>query len=264
MQSRMMATTTYRSLSSATLTNSSTSVCSSLHPTAIRCISSSSWSSTCPTSTSRSTASASRSLSSPFRPSSSVLLGHTFPNRIATPIMIGAGLVTAGLIANLLLGSKGAGTPASGKWIKGGFNAKMDKKEAAQILGLRETALTKAKVKEAHRRMMIANHPDRGGAPYLASSKLSPNFQHTQHQSVIPLPPHSHVQFLSLFATNRNQRGKRLARQNSLSLASTLTCPAPHTPPHSPYMPHDPVHLDKYSETHSTPFAALSHVTKTS
>lgn len=83
--------------------------------------------------------------------------------------MIGAGLVTAGLIANLLLGSKGAGTPASGKWIKGGFNAKMDKKEAAQILGLRETALTKAKVKEAHRRMMIANHPDRGGAPYLAS-----------------------------------------------------------------------------------------------
>lgn len=33
----------------------------------------------------------------------------------------------------------------------------------------RETALTKAKIKEAHRRMMIANHPDRGGAPYLAS-----------------------------------------------------------------------------------------------
>ena len=45
----------------------------------------------------------------------------------------------------------------------------MDKKEAAQILGLRETALTKARIKEAHRRMMIANHPDRGGAPYLAS-----------------------------------------------------------------------------------------------
>lgn len=45
----------------------------------------------------------------------------------------------------------------------------MTKSEAAQILGLRETALTKAKVKEAHRRMMIANHPDRGGAPYIAS-----------------------------------------------------------------------------------------------
>jgi DnaJ family protein C protein 19 len=45
----------------------------------------------------------------------------------------------------------------------------MDKSEAAQILGLRETALTKQRIKEAHRRMMIANHPDRGGAPYLAS-----------------------------------------------------------------------------------------------
>lgn len=45
----------------------------------------------------------------------------------------------------------------------------MDRSEAAQILGLRETALTKARIKEAHRRMMIANHPDRGGAPYLAS-----------------------------------------------------------------------------------------------
>lgn len=53
--------------------------------------------------------------------------------------------------------------------MKGGFQSKMDKKEAAQILGLRETALTKARIKEAHRRMMIANHPDRGGAPYLAS-----------------------------------------------------------------------------------------------
>lgn len=219
MQSRMMATTTYRSLSSATLTNSSTSVCSSLHPTAIRCISSSSWSSTCPTSTSRSTASASRSLSSPFRPSSSVLLGHTFPNRIATPIMIGAGLVTAGLIANLLLGSKGAGTPASGKWIKGGFNAKMDKKEAAQILGLRETALTKAKVKEAHRRMMIANHPDRGGAPYLASSKLSPNFQHTQYQSVIPLPPPPLTCpiFISFCYKQKSTRQKTCSTKQSLA-----------------------------------------------
>jgi len=25
------------------------------------------------------------------------------------------------------------------------------------------------KVKEAHRRVMLANHPDRGGSPYLAS-----------------------------------------------------------------------------------------------
>ncbi|SNX83268.1 related to Mitochondrial DnaJ chaperone [Melanopsichium pennsylvanicum] len=118
---------------------------------------------------STSTASASRSLSSPFRPTTSLLFRHTPPAPIATPIMIGAGLVTAGLIANLLLNPSNGAGPSGGKWIKGGFNAKMDKKEAAQILGLRETALTKAKVKEAHRRMMIANHPDRGGAPFLAS-----------------------------------------------------------------------------------------------
>jgi DnaJ family protein C protein 19 len=37
------------------------------------------------------------------------------------------------------------------------------------ILGLRETGLTKAKVKEAHRRIMLLNHPDRGGSPYLAT-----------------------------------------------------------------------------------------------
>ncbi|CBQ71836.1 related to Mitochondrial DnaJ chaperone [Sporisorium reilianum SRZ2] len=158
----MMASTASRSLARAAVSSRPAASSSSrLHlapcASSIRCISSSS------------SASASRSLSTPFRPTSSVLFQHTLPKPIATPIMIGAGLVTAGLIANLLLGSKNGAGPSGGKWIKGGFNAKMDKKEAAQILGLRETALTKAKVKEAHRRMMIANHPDRGGAPYLAS-----------------------------------------------------------------------------------------------
>ena len=57
-------------------------------------------------------------------------------------------------------GASGGLNGPSGKWIKGGFSTKMDRKEAAQILGLRETALTKARIKEAHRRMMIANHPD--------------------------------------------------------------------------------------------------------
>ncbi|PWN95651.1 hypothetical protein FA09DRAFT_291796, partial [Tilletiopsis washingtonensis] len=87
---------------------------------------------------------------------------------IATPILAGAALVGGGLLAMTLMksGPKAAG---SGKWAKGGFQGKMDKKEAAMILGLRETALTKTRVKDAHRRMMIANHPDRGGAPYLAS-----------------------------------------------------------------------------------------------
>ncbi|SPO23109.1 related to Mitochondrial DnaJ chaperone [Ustilago trichophora] len=165
----MIATTTAATRTIARMaTSTSSSTTTTMRVSAIRYASSCS-SSTRSTFASSSSASASRSLSTPFRPTSSLLFQHTAPKPIATPIMIGAGLVTAGLIANLLLGSKNGAGPSGGKWIKGGFNAKMDKKEAAQILGLRETALTKAKVKDAHRRMMIANHPDRGGAPYLAS-----------------------------------------------------------------------------------------------
>ncbi|CAG8648068.1 3813_t:CDS:2, partial [Acaulospora morrowiae] len=52
---------------------------------------------------------------------------------------------------------------------KGGFEPKMNKTEAVQILGLRNTILNKTKIKEAHRRIMLLNHPDRGGSPYLAS-----------------------------------------------------------------------------------------------
>ncbi|CAO1626225.1 unnamed protein product [Sympodiomycopsis kandeliae] len=104
-----------------------------------------------------------------MQPTSRTLLSPTPRNEIATPIvLIGAGLIGAGLAAQLLR-KGGASSGPGGKWVKGGFQGKMDKSEAAQILGLRETALTKARIKEAHRRMMIANHPDRGGAPYLAS-----------------------------------------------------------------------------------------------
>jgi DnaJ family protein C protein 19 len=33
----------------------------------------------------------------------------------------------------------------------------------------RETGLNQSKLKEAHRRIMLLNHPDRGGSPFLAS-----------------------------------------------------------------------------------------------
>jgi len=34
---------------------------------------------------------------------------------------------------------------------------------------LRDNAQLRTRLKDAHRHIMLANHPDRGGAPYLAS-----------------------------------------------------------------------------------------------
>ncbi|KAH9466815.1 hypothetical protein MJO28_000579 [Puccinia striiformis f. sp. tritici] len=57
----------------------------------------------------------------------------------------------------------------TGDWHIGGFQAKMDRKEAKDILGLKESQVTKNRLKDAHRKIMLANHPDRGGSPYMAS-----------------------------------------------------------------------------------------------
>mmetsp|Transcript_20234 Transcript_20234/g.54466 ORF Transcript_20234/g.54466 Transcript_20234/m.54466 type:complete len:137 (+) Transcript_20234:40-450(+) len=50
----------------------------------------------------------------------------------------------------------------------GGFEKQMTRREAASILGIKESA-AKNEVKEAHRRMMILNHPDKGGSPFIAT-----------------------------------------------------------------------------------------------
>jgi DnaJ family protein C protein 19 len=52
---------------------------------------------------------------------------------------------------------------------KGGFEPKMTKKEASLILDLSDRKLSKEKIRKNHRALMLANHPDRGGSPYLAS-----------------------------------------------------------------------------------------------
>ncbi|XP_037918720.1 mitochondrial import inner membrane translocase subunit TIM14 isoform X1 [Hermetia illucens] len=57
---------------------------------------------------------------------------------------------------------------ANSKYYKGGFEPKMNKREASLILGVSPTA-SKNKVKDAHKRIMLLNHPDRGGSPYLAA-----------------------------------------------------------------------------------------------
>ncbi|KAG6853986.1 hypothetical protein C0991_011849 [Blastosporella zonata] len=89
---------------------------------------------------------------------------------MATPVILGVSAVAAAvlgrsLIKNGLFVGKGAAT----EWAKGGFRAKMDRKEAIQILGLKDGPQLRTKLKDAHRHIMLANHPDRGGSPYLAS-----------------------------------------------------------------------------------------------
>mmetsp|Transcript_7448 Transcript_7448/g.12511 ORF Transcript_7448/g.12511 Transcript_7448/m.12511 type:complete len:204 (+) Transcript_7448:72-683(+) len=53
-------------------------------------------------------------------------------------------------------------------YYEGGFEAKMTRREAALILGVRESANEK-RIKDAHRRILVKNHPDRGGSAYIAS-----------------------------------------------------------------------------------------------
>jgi DnaJ homolog subfamily C member 19 len=50
----------------------------------------------------------------------------------------------------------------------GGFEEKMTRREAALILGIRESASVD-RVKEAYRKLLPLNHPDKGGSAYIAT-----------------------------------------------------------------------------------------------
>ncbi|CAL1716324.1 unnamed protein product [Somion occarium] len=86
---------------------------------------------------------------------------------MATPLIIGVGAIAAAIAGRSLLrrGAQGAAE----QWVKGGFKARMDRKEAIAIMGLKDGPSMRARLKDAHRHIMIANHPDRGGSPYIAS-----------------------------------------------------------------------------------------------
>jgi len=53
-------------------------------------------------------------------------------------------------------------------YYRGGFESKMSKREASLVLGVSANSNLQ-RIRDSHRRIMIVNHPDKGGSPYLAS-----------------------------------------------------------------------------------------------
>ena len=96
---------------------------------------------------------------------------------MATALLVGVGVTLAALTGRAALRAyqkSGLGLGRAGpvmgnsKYLRGGFEPVMSAREAIQILGLQDSAKQDA-IKKAHRSIMLANHPDRGGSPYLAS-----------------------------------------------------------------------------------------------
>ncbi|KAF8239687.1 hypothetical protein L208DRAFT_1236487 [Tricholoma matsutake] len=89
---------------------------------------------------------------------------------MATPVILGVSAIAAAILGRSIM-QRGLliGKGAAEQWAKGGFRAKMDRKEAIAILGLKDGPMLRNRLKDAHRHIMLANHPDRGGSPYLAS-----------------------------------------------------------------------------------------------
>lgn len=123
-----------------------------------------------------------------------ILYNHFHSSRLnqlnSTVIGIGVGLIAAGVAGKYLLDAipsrhaskitvdpNSPNNQSSNSWMSewfsknfydGGFEEKMSKREAALILGVRESASVE-RIKEAHRRVMLLNHPDKGGSAYLTA-----------------------------------------------------------------------------------------------
>ncbi|CAG5134525.1 unnamed protein product [Candidula unifasciata] len=102
------------------------------------------------------------------------------PHMATGLILAGLGLAAVGLagrfalragkLAQTTLNQKFGELPSGSfsKYYRGGFEAKMSRREAGLILGVSPSA-SKIKIKEAHKRIMLLNHPDKGGSPYIAA-----------------------------------------------------------------------------------------------
>ncbi|KAL0640562.1 mitochondrial import inner membrane translocase subunit TIM14 [Maublancomyces gigas] len=94
---------------------------------------------------------------------------------MSTAILIGFGIAGAALAGRIGIQAlkkykalPGGGVAFRKQFYKGGFENRMTRQEAILILQLSERNLTKPNIRKRHREMMLLNHPDRGGSPYLA------------------------------------------------------------------------------------------------
>ena len=63
--------------------------------------------------------------------------------------------------------AKWFGVGVGAKYYEGGFEETMTRREAALILGVRESSPA-SRIKEAHRKLLVLNHPDTGGSTFVA------------------------------------------------------------------------------------------------
>ncbi|PHH63600.1 hypothetical protein CDD81_5692 [Ophiocordyceps australis] len=92
---------------------------------------------------------------------------------MSTILAVGGGVALAAFLGRAGLvawrRSRGGAGALGQAFYKGGFESKMTKREATLILALNERTITKSSVSKAHRKLMLLNHPDRNGSPYLAA-----------------------------------------------------------------------------------------------
>lgn len=113
--------------------------------------------------------------------------------------------------------------------LQGGFLPEMTRREAALILGLRESA-TEERIKDAHRRIMVANHPDSGGSSYIAAKVRMGCARHSHRRDMLP-----YISAIAGAALHSFQRQFNDARALNaclhiwefISLVSTLHCAVP-------------------------------------
>ncbi|KAF2101601.1 hypothetical protein NA57DRAFT_35629 [Rhizodiscina lignyota] len=90
---------------------------------------------------------------------------------MASAIAIGTGIAVAAFLgrAGLIALRRSRGSALGRSFYKGGFEPRLNRREAALILEIPERGTTKEIIRKKHRQLMLLNHPDRGGSPYLAS-----------------------------------------------------------------------------------------------